>query len=149
MTKTSILLLCAAWAAGAAEADGVLGSGTFTSNNFTVNYVTRAEPASPSVSVGGGFRYDGGLLHRVEFDNNAHTFFGYDLKVEPVPGTVQCRVTIGPLTQTAADIATWVNGSFDPSSRPVQSPKYPAPQLIDSGDTIALDVLVSPDGTQK
>src|SRR5260370_42443759 len=32
---------------------------------------------------------------------------------------------------------------------PVPLPKYSAPQLVKSGDIIALDLLVSPDGKQK
>jgi hypothetical protein len=134
----------------ALASDGILATGSHSSSGgISMSYITRAEPPTDRYHFGGGFRFDQNGLHRVEIDSSTRTFFGYDMLMERIADTRQCRVTIQALSLTAADIASWYRGAFDLSYRTVMLPQYPPPQTIDSGDTVALDLLASPDGRQK
>jgi len=155
MRKISILLAIAAGLAGCLAAFGqtqTLSSGTVTYGpNVWLGFVTVAEPAPSDpqdLKFVGTFRVDGNVLHRVILLDNTKSYFGYDLLVEPIADAAQCRVSIRPLSMPVAEIAKWksyVNASWTVTVLP----KSPEPQVVGEDDTIALDLLVSPDGRQK
>ncbi len=85
------------------------------------------------------------VWHRFVIDKIHQQYFGYDLSVKPATGG-EYRITFGP-PSTVPDGLAYLDGAAALS--PVPLPKYPDSQLVKSGDTIALDLLVSPDGKQK
>ncbi len=83
-------------------------------------------------------------------DKTNRSYFGYDLIVEPVAGTTQCRVSIRPFSLATADLSKHERRvEVDSTWKLQQIPNYPAPQIVEPSDTIALDLLASPDGSQK
>jgi hypothetical protein len=119
-----------------------------------ISYTTTVEPASkrPSVEVFGGHmvsREHKGTIHRYLVDPAHLRYVGYDLTVEPGLATGQFTVTISPLTLPPSEFNLGIS-TLDPNSlQSVALPRYPAPQDVQAGDTVALDLLVSPDGQTK
>jgi hypothetical protein len=146
---------------------GEVGSGVAgLGNGVSVRIVTWAEPphqATEALKLSNRYTVGNGVLHRSVIDTANHTYFGYDLYAEPVAGTLQCRVSILPLTSVSIDnsqqpvsrgAASASAGQAKPiqvdaSYRAVFLPRYPGPEMASDGDTIALDLLISPDGKQK
>jgi hypothetical protein len=157
MRKINILVACLAVVAGCWKAAGQnqnLESGGATYGpGISVHYVTVAEPAlkrPASTGFSGGFAYDAKVLHRWMVDKANQSYFGYDLIVEPITGSTQCRVSILPLSLSAEDVNKHQRRvEVDSTWKLQQIPNYPPPQIVEPGDTIALDLLVSPDGSQK
>jgi hypothetical protein len=87
------------------------------------------------------------VWHRFVIDKVHHEYFGYDASAQPA-ASGEYSVTIGPLSTVPERDELAFLGISTPLS-PTALPKYPGPQLVKSGDTIALDVLVSSDGKQK
>jgi hypothetical protein len=142
MRKISYLLI-GAFAAFAQERAGILMSGSagFVQDgvNIRVRYTSVAEPPlrrPADLKISGGVGTEKNVMHRVMNDAVSLQSFGYDLTATPGPGADQITVVISP-----------------PSSKfsytPVPLPKYPPPQVVQDGDTIALDLLASPDGSRK
>jgi hypothetical protein len=94
--------------------------------------------------LGSGIHTTNGRMHRFVVDKASGTYFGYDLFVEPVGS--RFRVTIEMLS-IGPEAEHWI--PKDMPLRPAPLPKYPPPQVVEDGDTIALDLLMSPDGRQK
>jgi hypothetical protein len=148
MTATELALACAmALPLAAADRPGVLMSGTGELNGAMVRFTTVAEPP-----LSGGQWSNGGIairrdrIHRYTVDGSTHEYFGYDLVVEPGGAPGRYSVRIEPLSLAARDLKL---GSHAYASTPLLLPRYPPAQTIESGDTIALDLLASPDGRQK
>jgi hypothetical protein len=170
MKTGSILCLCviavSARLAYAAQ-PGDVGTGVGgLGNGVSVRIVTKAEPPSKTteaLKLSNRYAVGNGVLHRFVIDAANHTYFGYDLYAEPLAGTLHCRVAILPLTSVLVDDSQHAvsRGSasasagggkpiqVDGSYRPVLLPGYPGPQVVSNGDTIALDLLISPDGLRK
>lgn len=136
MKTISVLLACAAIlpAQEIMKATAEIGSG------LIVRYTVRVEPPlknSQLLKLWGGV--DGGrtCIHRSMIDDTTHTIVGYDLYAEPAGAPDRFLVRIEPLTKTMT------------AGNVIPLPKYPAPQIVNEGDTIALDLLASPDGKQK
>lgn len=145
MRRIRLFLICA-MAALAQQSDrpGTLQSGTATMSSngvgYHFRYATVVEPPPAHMSdirIAGGVTGDHNVLHREMTDYVHHKYFGYDLRAVPGPGAGEYTVTISPLSI----------GSI--TATPVPLPKYPPPTLVNAGDTIALDLLVSADGKQK
>jgi hypothetical protein len=150
---------------GHAVQSGELGSGIAgLGNGISVHILTKAEPPerAPGLKFGNSYQVGNGVLHRSVTDAVNHSYFGYDLHVEPANGSKQCRVAILPLTtgpagsrqagSSVGNSATAGGASpvtADASWRPVFLPSYPGPQVVRDGDTIALDLLTTADGQQK
>ena len=85
---------------------------------------------------------DQNVWHRFVTDKVYQQYFGYDLTVNAGSASGQYRVTFSPLSIGPDQL--------QPSGlSPVPLPQYPEPQIITPGDTIAVDLLVSPDGKRK
>jgi hypothetical protein len=118
-------------------------------NGIGVRYSTYIEPPlknSQILLLGSGVSSSNGRVHRTMVDKTSRTYIGYDISIEPTGAPGAFRVTIEPLTGTDTVLRAIAG---DLPVRPAGIPKYPAPQTVREGDTIALDVLVSPDGKQK
>jgi hypothetical protein len=87
------------------------------------------------------------VWHRFVIDRVHHEYFGYDVSVQAA-ASGEYSVTLGP-PSAVPDADGLVFLGITGALSPLALPKYPAPQQVKSGDTIALDVLVSPDGKQK
>jgi hypothetical protein len=153
--KTSIFSRIARIAAGASliaasalgQPDGLFmsGSGDLQSG-IVVRFRTMIEPAmsaSEMKSFNGGL--NGGVsagveaVHRYMWDNSI--YFGYDVSVtRSGPGSYS--VTFLPLSISTQRM-------FGKSLMPAPQPHFPAPQTVQDGDTIALELFVSLDGRHK
>jgi len=136
----------------AAAQPGRLNGQTFTmSGGITVRLSTVAEPpfAFPQEQGQHGvfFKVTGNVMQRAEFDGGTNSYFGYDLVVDPA-GAGQFRVAIQPPSLLPQNLPERLR-HHALTLTVVSLPKYPDPQVIRDGDTIALDLLVSPDGQQK
>jgi len=101
---------------------------------------------------GGGFRNTAGREHRFLWDEATHTYFGYDLVVERAVERGSCRVSISPLSMTLDVLMEWprqpVPGEYS-GYKLLSLPTNPGEQIVRSGDTIAVDLLASPDGKRR
>jgi hypothetical protein len=147
--KIGKVLLCLAVPLVGASDEGWLMSGSGSlSGGIGVRFMTRAEPALPAARAvfgGGGFSCRGDRVHRVVVDNARSSFFGYDLSVSSA-GQGLFRIQFEPLSLTPEQMGMQHKGT---PLKPETSPKYPEPDVVRLGDTIALDVLVSADGRSR
>jgi hypothetical protein len=95
---------------------------------------------------------DNHVVHRVLVDAEGGFVFGYDLVVEPLAATKQFRVSVKPVS---AEFEEELRVRHPPTgtSRAVQNvstlPRPTEAQLIDDGDSFALDLLVNPQAGVK
>jgi hypothetical protein len=94
--------------------------------------------------LGSGMHNGHDRIRRFVVDKASGTYFGYDLLVQPLAGKI--RVSIEPLS-TGPEGEHWI--PRDMVLRPAPLPKYPPAQVLEPGDSLAIDLLVSPDGRQK
>ena len=85
------------------------------------------------------------VIHRYMQDRSHKTYFGYDIAVEPLEDGSTLRVSIlplsiGPERLPLENPATW---------KRLAPPRYPAPQSVRMGDTLAFDLFVNPETGQK
>lgn len=90
---------------------------------------------------------EGHIIHRVLSDKQGNIVFGYDLLVEPQPGEKKFRIALNPL---AAAFADKLQAAHPPSLPSLKArakistlPQSAEPQLLDDGDSFALDLLVN------
>ena len=128
-----------------ASGNAVLGSGE------TVEYKTLIEPPlsnSAFLPVGSGFHNAGNSIQHFVYDRGSRSYFGYRMAVTPGVTPNARQVTFGPLIESEMrDALKSVAGDLPLNPAPL--PKYPAPQTVYDGDTIALDLMVSPDGRER
>jgi hypothetical protein len=122
--------------------------GTAQTGKFSASFKTQTDPpnlAQPFSVMG---QIEANIMHRVWVDKVAGIYFGYDLEIEPLGETKQFKVSIKPLSQEftqrlerdgalralSGRSATLINSGL---------PLHLQPQIIDDGDTVALDVLVN------
>lgn len=152
--KISSIFLLAALVA-TAEKPGRQGT-TFVSNSMgfangiTAKATIAVEPPAPlSVFDNKSFSIlttTGNEYHRVIEDDAQHAYFGYDLSTERIPNTDQIRVAIAPLSVTVEQLDARPGAKAVSGFRFLVLPRYPPPLIVQNGDTIALDLLVSADG---
>jgi hypothetical protein len=151
MFRISLLCLFATAALAQTPSAGVLimsGNGTLSSG-AAFEFKTMVESSTKlSNSYPGGLKIDGNTVHRFLCDLSTRSYFGYDLVVESGNATTGYKVFFQPLSMIDIVKVMGRPASAAPLS-PMPLPKYPAPQLVNEGDTIALDLMVSPDGQQK
>ena len=122
------------------------GSGTLSSG-VAIQYKTLAVgPGGLSDSIGGGFRIDQDTLYRILVDRAGRLYLGYQLAVATGPSTGAYSVSIEPVTGIEDLLRRFAP---DVVLKPAPPPKCPEPQVVREGDTIALDLMTSPDGRQK
>jgi hypothetical protein len=134
--------------AGSVKVNGLIMNATATSTRWvTVHFRTMAEPPLPGPGAfGGGILRDQNTVHRLLFDKNSQSYFGYDLAILSGDGSTGYRVAFQPLGNTIDMLSRFAAGLRLQSMPPAT---YPAPESLRQGETIALDVMVSPNGRQK
>jgi hypothetical protein len=143
MRTTSVFLVCALAGLVHAQRGQLMVAEAILSSGVVVTFVTVADPAFPPstrspISLD-GVRGGQDRIHRFLVDDASNSYFGYDLMAVPTDAT-HFMVTFLPLQLRPGDL---------PGRTPGPVPGIPAPQTVQEGDTIALDLLVSADGKQK
>jgi hypothetical protein len=136
----------------------VLFTGNSVMQGVTLRFETVLEGSGDSSNPfwgkghGGGFRQTGAVEHRYLWDEATHSYFGYDLRVEARGASGTCRVAISPLSMQLDVLIEWprqpVPGEYS-GYKLLSLPANPDAQIVRTGDTIAVDLLTSPDGKQK
>jgi len=82
------------------------------------------------------------VIHRVLLDAQGKYVFGYDLTIAPVPASKTFTIGVGPLNPEIEKklMATNANGPAPPIAT---LPDSAEPQILDDGDSFALDLLVN------
>lgn len=108
-----------------------------------------------SIQIGG----EDNVMHRAFIDAERGIYFGYDLTVEPADQAGRFKLIFKPLSvspgkglqpsRSPRPVGAQGGGSSDANRQtaPLAAlalPKYPEPQTLADGDTLALDVLVNP-----
>src|SRR5579883_3209906 len=160
LPQTIALLLLSALPL-AAQRDSVQRPGTIMSGSSTtmsngagvrMSYSTVVDPADQVANVrmpGGASGNPLKAWHRFMIDQVHGQYFGYDLTVSPGLSPGHFTVTIAPLSVGPQDFGMRMTGVDPNVLRSVPLPSYPPPQDVQDGDTISLDLLVSPDGKTK
>jgi hypothetical protein len=82
------------------------------------------------------------VIHRVLLDAQGKYLFGYDLTIEPVPASKTFTVGVGPLNSQIEK--KLLAGHADNPPQPIATlPQSAEPQILDDGDSFALDLLVN------
>src|SRR5215208_6662863 len=109
---------------------------------FVFYWETQLNPPTPPLADGSFFgTYDEtpNQVHRMLLDRTKRVYFGYTVQIEAQPERNTFRLVFQPLSLTAS-----LRGRLgdDPSSwKPLPSTKFPAPQIIRSGDVLELNLL--------
>lgn len=122
-------------------------------NGVSAKATIAVEPPAP-LSVfeherSGVLTTTGDTYHRWIVDDSKRGYFGYDISAEPVLNGDRIRVTIAPLSLTVDQLDAALKTKSISGFRFLVLPRYPPPMIVEKGDTIALDLLVSSDGKQK
>lgn len=92
-------------------------------------------------------------IRRVFVDSEGALFFGYALVVEPIPSSKQFSVTVRPLSlddeRELRARKAFSTRHIHPNYNFAGLSRSSAPQIINDGDTFALDVLVNPQTGDK
>src|SRR6266446_8199936 len=69
-------------------------------SGWTVMFTSETDPPGRDRNTFGSIQVRGedNIVHRIFVDRENSIYFGYDLQLEPVPGSDQFRLTIKPLT---------------------------------------------------
>jgi hypothetical protein len=79
--------------------------------------------------------------HRYFYDETAHSYFGYDVVIQPEPPIDWYRVTFHDLSIGPLDFQAASQDSLEPSRwRKLPPPTLPAPKIVKAGDTISVGV---------
>jgi hypothetical protein len=148
MTLTRIAIVLA-YSVSAFPQSGAVMGGVGVGNQFgSLSIETRIEPSSPPGTadhIAHGVFANKDWFYRYFADNRQKKYFGYDVLFEPADQPRSFRLTFRPLTRDAREI-----GLSSPESwTPLPLPRYPPPQIVNAGDTIALDMMVNPATGQK
>jgi hypothetical protein len=149
MRRTSLLFLfaVAATAQSSPAPEHIVMSGTATlRSGAIVVFRSILRPAGGSTAgLGeGGIFSDpaGNTVHRYMIDRSSRSYFGYDAVIGVPDAAGAYLVTFQPLSHVER-----IDDARNLS--PMVLPKYPAPQMMHDGETIELDLMVSPDGTRR
>ncbi len=84
------------------------------------------------------------LFSRVFVDTERNLYFGYDLVVEPIAETRQFKLTFKSLSVQPDKIMPSERANLQNTKlSALPLPKYPEPQFVQEGDTLAIDVLIN------
>ena len=117
-------------------------------NGVSYSYETRLEPPDPPIGKygGGNLTHDNKVVQRHLCDFTQKKCFGYDLKVETLSDG-RYAFEFSPLTITPEKMAEIFDNVGGWTLLPM--PQHPATQILNPGDTVALDLFVNPTTGQK
>lgn len=151
----AIAALCAAAEKPELRGAKFVSNGMGFANGVSVKATVAVEPPAPLKSVFENMSFaiyvnaPGETYHRVIEDSINRAYFGYDISTERIQNTDRIRVTIAPMSMTVDELEAGQGAHKVSGFRFLVLPRYPPPVVVENGDTIALDLLVSPDGKQK
>lgn len=88
--------------------------------------------------------------HRYFYDASSHTYFGYDVVIEPEPQADTFRATFYDMSVGPLEFLGSPRTPMDPTQwKKIPLPAVPAPTLIHSGDVVRIEVFVNPNTQQK
>jgi hypothetical protein len=139
---------------------GVIAQGSRVGKDFAFYWQTRLEPPTPPIAEGLGYG-DGtnpknNNIYRVMIDRARHVYFGYEVRVEPLPQRTY-RVTFQQLDLSPEtfkqihieDLSSWKKLELGaPVGRPL-SPLRDAPDTVAALDVIAVDLMTNQQTGQK
>jgi len=100
-------------------------------SKIVAGYADTAKTAGPPALIG----------HRYFYDETAHSYFGYDVVIQPEPPIDWYRVTFYDLSIGPLDFQAASQDSLEPSRwKKLPPPALPAPKIVGAGDTISVDV---------
>jgi hypothetical protein len=124
-----------------------LASGHSDSHGVVVWYETKLEPADPPISkFGGGTLTENNIIKRHLCYFARKQYFGYDLTTEAL-GDGKYRLSFSPLSITPQKMEEIYPKEGSWSMVPL--PQQPVTQVVQSGDTVAMDLFVNPSTGQK
>ena len=96
--NTINFLLAAALVVPCFGQNGVIAQGTVKNSAFGFYWQSRLEPPTPPLaSLGYASGYDSNTVYRVMIDRSTRVYFGYQVRVEPLPQSTY-RLTFQPLS---------------------------------------------------
>jgi hypothetical protein len=124
----------------------------YLDSGVTLRYETVIEPAQGNSTVqglgGGVFSAKGNLMQHALYDRVAAYYFGYAITVLPGDSPATRKVVFSPVDATALhDGLMAVANGLPLNAAPL--PKFPPPQIVRSGDAIAMDLMTSIDGRER
>ncbi len=139
------LLACGS---GRAESLLIASGGASNETKVPLQFQTRLEPYGDRSQVRGllgGVVASNPAIHRYLSDKHRGVYYGYDIRAEPQEDDSTLRVTILPLSVEPSDLhmpesVKWTK---------VEPPRYPPPQTVKLGDTLAFDLFVNPSTGQR
>lgn len=158
--KTS-LILAAVFLLPAFAQTGVIAQGNVTRKDYAFYWQSRLEPPSPPIANDLG--YASGTdsknqnIYRVMIDRPRRVYFGYEVRVEPLPQRRMYRIAFLPLDLSMDtlkeihldDAAGWKKLDLgSPAGRPLY-PFRDAPDIVANLDVIAVDLMMNPGTGQK
>ncbi len=127
-----------------------LGNGTkVLASGIRLRYKMVIEPpvsSSAFMPLGSGFGTSADTMHHFVYDKVAQSYFGYDMTVSASKSADRRTVVFSAMTDMQ-DALHAVAGELPLTATTL--PKYPPPQLVQDGDTIALDLMISADGKER
>jgi hypothetical protein len=120
-------------------------SGSASTGRFVFYWETQLNPPTPPLADGSFFgthdQTAPNQVHRMLIDRTKRVYFGYTVQIEQQPERNTFRLVFQPLTLTPS-LSQRLGD--DPSSwKPLPSTKFPAPQIIRSGDVLELNLLTN------
>ncbi len=122
-------------------------SGTTGTTGATAAAGTRASASAAGQIPQGEFRAEAfvegnGVIHRVLADAAGKYVFGYDLLIEAVPVSRTFTIAVAPLDSQVENKLLADRSRVQPASI-ATLPQAAEPQILDDGDSFALDLLVN------
>jgi hypothetical protein len=151
MIRLGVCLLLTAGMAQSQVKTGIeLSDGTkLLASGISLRYKTVIEPplkSSAFAPKGLGFNVSANTMHNFIYDDSAQSYFRYDMTVSESAAADQRTVVFSAMTGLR-DALHAVAGTMPLNAAPL--PKYPPPQVVQDGDTIALDLMISADGKER
>ena len=140
---------------------GVISQGNVTRKDFALYWQSRLEPPTPPLAndlgYGSGTNPKNNNIYRVMIDRARRVYFGYEVRVEPLPQSGTYRVAFQQLDLPPEtfkqihidDPARWKRLEL---GLPVGRPLFPfreAPDSVAIGDVIAVDLMMNQQTNQK
>jgi hypothetical protein len=159
--KLIIIVLTSCLLAPAFGQTGVIAQDNVLKKDFTFYWQCRLEPPSPPLSnnlgYASGTNEKDGNIYRVMIDRAHRTYFGYEVRIEPLSQRNAYKMTFHPLDlgpETFGrihidDPGTWKKSEIGP---PVSKPLYPfrdAADTVHTLDVIAVDLMMNQETGQK
>jgi hypothetical protein len=151
---SSVYLLLAATLAAPAQVKTTreISSGIATlESGVALRFKTVVEPRSTKsafVTAGDGSGASGNSWDHAIYEATSESYFGYEMTVLAGSDPSTRRVTFGPVNFARMERPLRAVAGDRPL-KAAPTPLFPGPQIVHNDDTIAMDLMVSPDGRER